>query len=180
MNVPLLLVVAWLCLGLESGLSSSIPGQPGFVLPLAVLVALSAAPGAALWTCLVLGLCVDLLTMRMHGAGGALVAVPGPMAIGYLVAGQFVLALRGQVIRRNPLTLLALSVVGMAIAQAFACGLLTARHLAHPEFEWRPLAELGRRLLSALVTGPVALVMALVLLPLAPMFGGGGGGRRAR
>lgn len=178
MNVPLLLVVSWLCLGLESGLSSSIPGQPGFVLPLAVLVSLSAAPGAALWTGLVLGLCVDLLSMRTHGT--TLVAVPGPMAIGYLVACQLVVALRGQVIRRNPLTLLALSIVGMAIAQLFACGLLTARHVAHPEFEWRPLAELGRRLLSALVTGPVALVMALVLLPLAPMFGGGPGGHRVR
>ncbi|MFN0131335.1 MAG: hypothetical protein ACKVW3_02190 [Phycisphaerales bacterium] len=179
MNVPLLLVLAWLCLGLEASLSSAIPGQPGFVLPLAVLVALSASPGPALWTCLLLGLSVDLLSLRAHG--GTLIAVPGPMAIGYLVAGQFVLALRGQVIRRNPLTMLALSIMGMAVAQLFASGLLTARHIAYPDFEWRPLAEVGRRLLSALVTGPAGLVMALVLLPLAPMLGGGGTvGRRAR
>jgi hypothetical protein len=177
MNPVLVIVLGWLCLGLEKGVAAQVvvrlggvAGAPSFVIPLVVVIALSASPAAALWSCLGLGLALDLITPLSSPDGNEL-WVAGPHALGFLVAGQFVLLVRGLVIRRNPLTVLALSILAMGLAQIVVTAIFTARHFMGDQIPWEPGAQLVSRLLSALLTGGSGLVMSLVLLPLAPGLG---------
>ena len=166
--MPLLVVVlGWLCLGLETGLRSTLAfpvgtlyASPSFVIPLAVYIAVCAAPRHAMWSCLGLGVMLDLLSA--HATKGEPMTIIGPYALGLMLAGQFVLAVRGLVIRRNPLTVLALSIPAAAIVQIVVVAIVTARHVAGDPTVWNATAELGARLLSALMTGVSGLVMVLM------------------
>lgn len=179
MSPVLVMVLGWLVLGLELGLRSSLrldvaglSGSPSFVVPLAVVIGLCASPAATLWSCLALGLGVDLLTPIPTATGS--VVVIGPHALGYLVAGQFVLVVRGLVIRKNPFTVVALSIVAAALMEITVTAALTLRHslpFFHDPTEWRAAAQLASRLFSAVLTGASGLVMGLLLLPLAPGLG---------
>jgi hypothetical protein len=144
------------------------PAAPSFVVPLATMIALCAPTMPALWSCLLLGLALDL-TAPQSGAGGN-VFVLGPHAIGLLIAGQFVVAVRGLVIRRNPLTVVVLSISAAAIMEIVATAFLTARSMYDP-IVWHASEQLGGRLISAFLTGGTAFVMAFVILPIAPMLG---------
>jgi hypothetical protein len=174
-NPLLVVLLAWLCTGLEVGLRHAltihmgVTGSPSFVVPLAVVIALCAPATAALWSCMGLGLCLDL-TSHHTLLSGDVVFIPGPHALGLTVAAQFVLAVRGVVMRRNPLSVVVLSVGAAAICGIVVTALLTARHLYDP-IAWRPTQALLERLFSALLTGGSALVMSAILLPLSPMLG---------
>lgn len=182
--MPLLVaVLGWLCLGLETGLRGALAlpvgthsASPSFVIPLAVYIAVCAAPRHAMWACLGLGVMLDLLAP--HATKGEPMTIIGPYALGLMLAGQFVLAVRGLVIRRNPLTVLALSIPAAAIVQIVVVAIITARHIAGDPTVWDATGQLAARMLSALMTGVSGLVMGLVLMPLAPALGLGGGMRR--
>jgi cell shape-determining protein MreD len=176
MNTLLVGLLGWLCLGFETGLKPTlairlggVEAAPSFVVPLAVIVALCAPAGQALWACLVLGLFMDLTAPHALSTTEN-ITILGPYAIGFLLAGQFVVAIRGLVIRRHPLTAAILSVLAAGLMQIVATALLTAHHFLDP-LVWSPSAELWSRLLAALATGVTGLLVSIVVLPMAPLLG---------
>jgi hypothetical protein len=176
MNVLLVMLLGWLTLGLEIGLKDtlafrlgSLTGAPSFVVPLAIFVALCAPPVPALWTCLLLGVFLDLTSPQPTATG--MLAVLGPNALGLLIAGQFVILIRAVLIRRHPLTLAALSVVGGAVLHIVATAIFTGRKFLNDPVLFDPTAQLLSGLLSALLTGGSALALSIVLLPLSPLLG---------
>jgi hypothetical protein len=173
-NPMFVVILGWLCLGLETGLKQTLAvhwgtvAAPSFVIPLAVVIALCAPAGPTLWSCLSLGLFLDLTAPQMTATEQVIIL--GPHAIGLALAGQFVLAVRGVVIRRNPITVVVLSMAAGAISGIVVTAFLTARHLYDP-ISFSPTEALLSSLLSAVLTGGTALILSFVLLPLSPMLG---------
>lgn len=174
MNWVAFALTAWVFVGLEVGLRSALElGQtgiaPSFVIPLGVFVALGAPGPQALWACLLLGLSVDL-TRTVDAEGGEALTMIGPYALGMLLGGQLTLSARGVLIRRNPLTLGALSVLVAVVAQAVVMVIALVHRLYGDPLASAPGGELWPRLASALATGVAGLVLAKVLTPLTPVF----------
>lgn len=170
------IIAAWVALGLDVGLAGAfapLSGEirPSFTIPLVVFVALQAPPRTSLWAALLLGLAADLLN-PMPRVGGGVLTVVGPNAIGYLVAAQFVVAMRGIVIHRNPLTMIVLAIFAAAIASVVAVAFFTVRDF-YPghTVEWRAAHQLAVRLGSAAYTGVSGAVLSLPLFGLAGLFG---------
>jgi len=169
-------LVAWVCFGLELGLKGGLrigPSvAPSFVMSYAVFLALLAPHRTALWTSLILGVFCDL-TARIGLAGlDRSVTLVGPHALGYLLAGQLVVTMRAMMIRKNPLTMAVLAVLASAVAGIVVVALYTFRELVLGDpLAIQPTGEILQRLGSAVYTGLLALVMSLVLTPLAPAFG---------
>lgn len=177
MNWLVFALAAWVAIGLETGLKETLAVRPGgmtlapsFLIPLAVYVAMSASPSAALWSCMALGLLMDL-TAPVVSAGGAPLVVVGPYALGFFLAGHYVLAIRGLMLRRNPLSMVFLAITGSFAVHLVVVALFTVRELIGGTAGWQPSAELLERFGSSLYTGAAALVLSAVLLPLAPAFG---------
>lgn len=174
MNRLAFALLAWLLLGLELGLKSALElGStgiaPSFLVPLGILIAMAAQPARAVWPCVVIGLLMDL-TSSVPAHSGEPVVI-GPWALGMALAAHLVLALRAMMMRRNPMTLAFLSLVGMAVAQIAVVAILTGRNLVYGDMAWSAGAELVRRLGSAVYTGVLALAMSVVLIPMAPILG---------
>lgn len=179
MNPILVFILGWIALGLEMGIRhaalvvriGSIAAAPSFIIPLVVLVAVSASPSAALWTALIMGLLLDI-TSPFATSTNTLLHIPGPNALGLVLGAQFVLLVRGFVIRRNPLTLVFLSIAAGIISSICTVAILAMRHIIlRDPIVWDSTHELMTRLLAALLTGGTALAMSLVLLPLTPLLG---------
>lgn len=175
MNRITIALAAWVMVGLELGLAPLLaPGsgsiRPGFLLPLAVFVALQAPPRATLWTAVLLGLLADLLAPHVL-VDGALATIPGPHALGYALAAQFVLSVRGMVIQRSPLTMTVLSVFAAAIACAVVVALYTVRSFYPEPIDFAPTRTLLTGLASAAYTGVSAFFLSFIFFGLAPLFG---------
>ena len=175
MNWVVFAVGAWIMLGLEVGLKGSLQlGDsaiaPSFVAAYAVFIACSAPPRAAQWGCLILGGLMDLTSPMPRVDGGASFTMLGPHALGALLMCQLVLALRGLMYRRNPLSLAFLSMTGFALWQVVATAIYTLRHLTGDPTVWSPSHQLWVRLASAVYTGVVALPVSLALILLMPVF----------
>ena len=176
MNWYAFALIAWLVLGMELGLKSALAlGQtsiaPSFVIPLATFVSLCAQPRQALVACLVLGLGLDL-TGATDLAGGGTVTVVGPYALGLALGGQLVLAMRGVMMRQNPLTLVVLAILASMITQVIVVAIMTTRSFYDP-IVWDTTAQIVHRTMGSLYTGVAALLMSLVLFPAAPVLGFG-------
>jgi rod shape-determining protein MreD len=176
MNRVGVILLAWVCLALDVGLAKPVfelgtmQVSPSFVFILVVYVAMCAPPRAAAWTALLLGLLVDLTSEWTLTTPGGRVFVPGPHALAYLLGAQAVFPLRAMVIRRNPLTLGFLTVCAGVVAQAALAGTLLIRRLYDPlslDATHALLSGLGSSLYSAVLAVP----LALVLLPMAPLLG---------
>jgi hypothetical protein len=172
----LVTVLGWLVLGLEAGtrgvLSVAIgplSAAPSFAIPLMVFICICASPSQALWSALGLGLATDLLWQ--YPTANEPLTVAGPYALGYFVAAQFILAARGLVIRRNPLTVAAVCVPAAAIVHIVVVATMTARHLWDPAIAWAPTTQLAARMIGSLLTGLSGLVFGVLLMPLAPALG---------
>ncbi|MBK7404671.1 MAG: hypothetical protein IPJ41_08560 [Phycisphaerales bacterium] len=167
---------AWLMLGLEQGLKGSLqfgPREvvPSFVAVYAVFLACSAPARAAQWGCLLLGVMMDL-SSPMARPDAQPITLLGPNALGALLMCQLVLALRGLMFRRNPLSIAFLSLIGFATWQILATALLTIRSLLlHDPAAWSPAGQLAARLGSSLYTGVVAIPLSLLLILALPAFG---------
>lgn len=176
MNVILVAVLGWLAIGLEMGLKGTLSLQfgsataaPSFVLPLAVFIALCAPAMQATWTCLILGAFLDLTAPQ--AMAGENITVLGPYAVGLVLACQFVLGIRGLVIRRHPLAVVMLSAIAAAIMHITVTAFFTVRAILGDPLVWNTSQELLGRLISAGLTCVTAFFIALTLAPLAPLLG---------
>jgi cell shape-determining protein MreD len=175
MKWPLPLFLAYVLLALESPVREALrlgPASPSLVFPLIVFIALLGSSVAAMWTALLIGLVVDLTTLR--GAGAIVIA--GPHALGYVAAAYMIITLRPIVMRKNPITLVALSIVGEALAALVVVSVFALRRmLFHGSWaDGLPGAlttDLVQRLLGAAYTGVAAIALAAILFPLIPWFG---------
>lgn len=180
MSWPLFAVVAWVLFGAEIGFKDALRlgptgVAPSFIIPLLVFVAIGAPQHVVWWTSFTLGLVMDLTfnVELLHGAPPA--TIVGPYTLGFLLAGQLVITMRGLMMRRNPLTVAFLSVVAAAVCQIVVVGFYTARSAFGDPIVFNPTSELIARLGGALLTGATGLVLALLLTPLAPALGLSGG-----
>jgi cell shape-determining protein MreD len=167
---------AWLMLGLELGLKTTLRlGDtgiaPSFVAVLAVYVASAAPARAAQWACLILGALMDLTAPVSRVDAASTFTVLGPNALGALLMCQFVLASRGLLFRRNPLTLAVLTGVGFALWQIVFTAVFSVRNLLGDPIVWSATGQLVTRLGSSVYTGVAALPIALLLLLFGPLFG---------
>jgi cell shape-determining protein MreD len=178
MKWPLPLLLAYVLLALEPPVREFLklgPASPSLVFPLIVFIALLGSSTAALWTALLIGLVVDLTTLRGTGVGGAII-IAGPHALGYTAAAYLILTLRPIVMRKNPITLVALSVVGEALAALVVVSVFALRRMLY-HGAWADalpgalLPDLWQRCIGACYTGVAALVLAALLFPLIPWFG---------
>lgn len=163
-----LLLLAWLALSFEIGLKDSIalgPGlAPSFVLILSTWVALGATPSFARWTAIGLGAAMDLAAARPL-ADGATVVILGPYALGFLLAAQFTLTLRGVMFRKSPYSLALLAALSGIVSGAIVVALLFVRSWYEP-LDFHATADLFARGGAALYTGGAALILAPILLAL--------------
>lgn len=172
MNWLVFAVATWLVMGLEIGLKDLLqigptPIAPSFAIPLAAFIALAAPARHALWACLILGVCIDL-TARVVGSPTVVV---GPYALGFLLMGQLVLAARGLMIRRNPLSLVLLAVLGHMVASIVVIAVYTARGMIFGPEPFPAGEQLLVRTLASVYTAATAFPMGLLLLPAAELFG---------
>jgi rod shape-determining protein MreD len=173
MRWPPVVVIGYLLLGLELGLRDGLTlgasggAAPSFVLPFVVFVALHAPHSPALWTALLMGLSVDLTTVR----GTNSLVIVGPNALGYLLAAYFVLTIRGIMIRRNPWVLVLLSVLSSLLAGVVVVAIFTFRRIYHEGMDFGSSEQLVQRFFASLLTAGTALVVAALLFPVAGVFG---------
>ncbi|MFK7882617.1 MAG: hypothetical protein AB8F26_00350 [Phycisphaerales bacterium] len=175
MNIFVFAIAAWVCFGLEFALPPVLDAgsggvHPSFVIPLMVFVALHAESRATLWAALLLGVLMDLL-VPVPLVGGGTVVVPGPHALGFLLAAQLTMAMRGMVIRRNPLTLIVLSMIGSLVVSITSIAVLGLRSATDSSMSWGGASELIPGIWSALYTTLSALVMSFPLFAAAGVFG---------
>lgn len=187
MSWPAFILTAWVLFGLEIGLKQALGlgtwgVAPSFVVPLAVFISMGAPAGRAVWACLILGIGLDL-TWSPPVSSGPAPTIIGPYALGLALAGQLVLALRSMMIRRNPLTLAFLAFAGSGVMHLMVVAMFTARSLMGDPIVWNAGSQLLSRLGSSAYTALAAFVLALLLIPMSPLFGfhlgqGRYGGRR--
>ena len=175
MNWFVLLFLAWVGFGLEMALApvfdaGALGVHPSTMIPILVFVALYAPRKHVLWAAVALGLFRDLLSPLTHENGGP-VHLIGPYVLGSLLCVQFVLSVRGMVIRRNPLTIGALSILGAIVAEILVVALVTIRVVFGDHLVWDASDELVARLLSSLYTGVMGLVLSFIFFALTPAFG---------
>ncbi len=171
-------------LGLELGVRGALAlgGRtvaPSFVMVLAVFVCTSAPSRQSLWAALALGICLDLTNPIEVVDQARTITLLGPHSLGYVLAAQLTLTMRGLVFRRNPLTIAFLSLLAAAIASIVFVAIMTLRSAFDP-IDWHPTTELFQRFASALYTGGLALVISPLLLLGMPLLGISGGTSRGR
>ncbi len=173
MNWIVFVLASWFAMGLELGLRDALrvgPVAPSFVIPFAAYIALSTPARAGVWACLFLGILLDLTWgVPRQGIGPA--TILGPYALGLLLAGQLVQALRGFVIRKNPLTLVFLSACASLVCHTIVTAFMTAHALFGDPIVWRASEELLQRAIGSIWTAVLALPLSLLLRPLEPLFG---------
>lgn len=167
-------LIAWLTLGFELGLRSPLRLQvggsnlsPSFMLIAATLIALGTTPTQTAWACLILGMLIDL-TWAVPVEGAATATILGPYTIGFVLLGQVVLAVRGQLIRKNPLTLAFLTLVGGAATHMVVAGILTLRSFYDPVI-WDVGQQLVERFGTVVYTAVFAWLLGVVLFWFPPM-----------
>jgi len=175
MNWFVFALAAWVAFGLELALlpifdAGSGGVHPSMVVPLLVFIAINAPRKPTLWSAIILGVVMDLLS-PIPGADGGVITIVGPHALGYLLAVHFVLAVRGMLIARNPLTIVVMSILAALVAQVVVIAILTVRDIGASPLMWDAPDELRQGGFSALYTGVSALLLSFVFFALAPVFG---------
>ena len=176
MNVLPLVLLAWLCLGLEVGFREALrlgdtAIAPSFVIPLMVWVALAAPPKRASWAAVGLGVLLDLTWIAPLEGGGGRAHVLGPYALGMLVAAQLVIAMRGLVIRRVFITVGLLSALAAVVAHVFIVSIMFVRSRLGDSVGFDPAQQFQLRMWCSMWTGVAGLVLAFGFNQLEPLMG---------
>lgn len=164
----------WVVLGLELGLRSVLRVgdtgvAPSFVLPLVVFVGLYAPARVTTVAALVAGLLIDL-TSPVTLPGGATAVVPGPNALGMVLAGQLVLGARGLVFLNSPVTLIVLTPLAGVVWQIAVTAAFGARELYDP-IGFQAGTQLTQRLMIAAYSAAPAVVLWWPLRRVGSLFG---------
>lgn len=175
MNWFVFILIAWVCFGLELALlpvfdAGSGGVHPSMVVPLLVFVAINAPRKPTLWCAIMLGIIMDLLRPIPAVDGGTFTVI-GPHALGYLLGVHFIMAVRGMLIRRNPLTMVVMSILVMLIAQIVVIAIFTTRGLGDSSLVWDAGTKLQQGVFSSLYTGISALLLSFLFFALGPFFG---------
>ncbi len=175
MNWIVFAVLAWIFLGMEQGLRQALQVgswdiAPSFVLILLVFVSLWAKPIHALWAALFLGVSLDMLNL-VPTKSGETIAILGPWALACMLTAYTVLNFRVLMFRRNPLSIAFLCTVGGAISGVLVLAILSLRAYYDDILLVSASADLGRRLLTALYTGVLALPLGPALHWIGPWLG---------
>ncbi len=173
MSWILFTIAAWLILGLELAVRDLLqigPSgiAPSFMLPLMVFVALWAPGRIAVGAAFCLGLMVDLTGPVM--VEGTTQAIAGPHALGYMLGASLVLNMRGSVMRRNPVTLIVMTILAGIASSVVVVFLHSLRDMYDP-FTWKPSSELMVGLASSLYSAATAALLSVVLFAMLPLFG---------
>ena len=144
-------VALWLLVGLEVGLRGVLRigdtgVAPSFVLPLVVFVGLFARPRVSTTAALIAGLLIDL-TSPVTLPGGGTAIIPGPNALGMVLASQLVLGVRGLVFLNSPVTLIVLTPLAGMVWQIVVTAAFGARELYDP-IGFHAGSQLTQRLLG--------------------------------
>ena len=115
--------------------------SPGFLLPFVVFVALYAPARTAMWVGLIVGVLLDLLSVRGEGD-----VVVGPHALGFAAAAYLTLAARASVFSHRRTTMAVLSVGGALLAELIAVTLMSVRSMWGGMEDWQPMASSPSRL----------------------------------
>jgi hypothetical protein len=172
----LLAVAAWVLAGLEAGLRDALViGQtgiaPSFVFVLMAFIAMTGPRPVVLWAAVALGLLLDLIFEVPLRQAGSNLTMLGPHAIAYALGAQLIMALRGLMIRRNPMTLGFLSLVGALVTNLTLWGIYTFRAMVGTPLVWEAKHQIVAALGSSVYTGLLGIVLAFVLFPLAGPLG---------
>lgn len=164
----------WLMVGLELGLRSALRVgdsgvAPSFVLPLVVFIGLYAPARVTTVAALIAGLLIDL-TSPVTLPGGTTAIIPGPNALGLVLAGQLVLGARGLVFLNSPVTLIVLTPLAGMVWQIGVTAAFGARELYDP-IGFQAGTQLTQRLLIAAYSAVPALVLWWPLRRVGPLFG---------
>jgi|MDTD01.3.fsa_nt_gb cell shape-determining protein MreD len=167
-------VALWLLVGLEVGLRGVLRigdtgVAPSFVLPLVVFVGLFARPRVSTTAALIAGLLIDL-TSPVTLPGGGTAIIPGPNALGMVLASQLVLGARGLVFLNSPVTLIVLTPLAGMVWQIVVTAAFGARELYDP-IGFHAGSQLTQRLFIAAYSAAPALVLWWPLRATATLFG---------
>lgn len=179
MSIAAFIIIAWLFLGLELGLKDALalgPANiaPSFVYCLLTFIAMFSQAPRPTWVALALGLLMDLTARVPLRDGAGTITVLGPHIIAYVLSVQLVTSLRGVVIKRNPLTVGFLALLGSLVAQVALVAVYSIRLWWNdPIFAIgaAPSGELLARLASAPYTGALGVLVATALFPLSHWMG---------
>jgi hypothetical protein len=176
MNPVAVAVAAYVFLGLEAALRGPLAlgntaATPSFMMILAVFLAVHGPARSVPWVCMLMGLLLDLIGSRPIAGGEALTTIIGPNALGFFAAAHAVLALRGVMMRRNPVAFLFLCTAATMLAHLVVVFVLTGRSWVDSSLAWSPLAELLARLGGSVYTGLASLVVGPLLHMATGLFG---------
>jgi len=179
MSIVAFIITAWVCMGLELGLKDALalgPGAtaPSFVFCLLTFIAMFSAAPRPTWVAFALGLMMDLTARVPLREGMGTATIIGPHILAYVMAVQLVTALRGVVIKRNPLTVGLLAMLGALVAQVVLVAIYSFRlWWGDPIFtqESAPSGQLMARVFSAPYTGAVGVALSFVFFPLSGWLG---------
>lgn len=178
MNRLAVLIGLWLAVGLELalrqtlGLSDSAGGIGGPSTVFAFVACIAAfGPGVtSLWIGFIGGLLIDL-TWGVGLAGQTIgqATFVGPHALGFTAGAWVVLRCRKVFIRRNPLAVAALAILGAVAAQFIALVILLIRDAIDPAIALPPQGFI--RMIGAVYTSLPALAFATCIRWLLPLLG---------
>jgi hypothetical protein len=180
MNKLAIAVCIYLALGMELALRRSLdlqglPVGPGVVFAFVTLLAAFISPGSSLTIAVFAGLLIDLTALQSFSTDQTAFTnvVIGPHALGFFIGAQLVIYLRGIFLRRNPLSLALLAILGSGAAHVVALALLLTKawieSIAGSNMDLSP--QLLTRLWAALLTGIPALLLALTWRWISPLLG---------
>ncbi len=169
-------ILALIALIFETGLIDAIHIQnvkPSVCAALATFVALSAPRITALWSCLILGLLLDLSSDLSLDANETLHLI-GPHTLGYVAGGLLVLQVRTTVFRRRPLAIGAMTILFALTASTVVMTIYTVR-------SWYPdglpywadttlLGEIVCRFFAAIYSGLFGVPLGWMFVRLMPLW----------
>jgi len=174
MNWTVFVIMAYLFVAMREGLGGLFMVSTGWgnVTPhfewvLVMFIALFAPARQALIAWAIMGVMIDLVTTSRSGA-----TLFGPHALGYIAGGIVVVQLRVTVLRTHPLShAFCTFCAGLAASLVIVLILSLRNWFYTADAPYAPLADLVNRLLCAMFTAAMAMVMTWPLLKLVPVFG---------